>query len=182
MGRPGDNKKCDAATKKKLKIIQAMCGRDPHNTCSDKGCTVNVDGDQLNAYIHAMKQKRKDVSERFAPNKPYKVCANQERLINLELEEYDIEQNRLEEEYFANRQRYNLRSNGENIIEEEMWVDNRFNAIEEEAIDLPGGNNNNNNNNNPPAIVDHRNLPRTSKFIKLSELVQERSKKYYKRY
>ena len=42
------------------------------------------------------------VSERFAPNKPYKVCANQERLINLELEEYDIEQNRLEEEYFAN--------------------------------------------------------------------------------
>ena len=114
-----------------------------------------------------------------------------ERTINKELVAYDEEQNRLEVEYFANWRRYNLRSNANDIVEEEIWVDNQFNAIEEEAID---SNNNieeeaidsNNNidipNQQPPAIVDHRNLPRTSKFIKLSELVQERSKNYYKRY
>ena len=29
-------------------------------------------------------------------------------------------------------QQYNLRSNGNHILEEEIWVDNQFNAIEKE--------------------------------------------------
>ena len=47
-----------------------------------------------------------------------------ERSINSTLESFDEEQNRLEEEFFANRRRYNLRSNGGAIVDEEIWVDN----------------------------------------------------------
>ena len=192
MGRAADKKKCNMATKQKLNNINSLLEKKRHDTCSTEGRGLNQEivGERLNRYIDAVNKNNVDIPShyRFA-HKPQTVCANMERIIKGTLEQYDMEQNRLEEEFFANRQRYNLRSNGENIIEEEIWVDNRFNAIEEEAIieeaidgDLPGGNDNNNNNNNPPAIVDHRNLPRTSKFIKLSELVQERSKQFKKRY
>ena len=103
-----------------------LCGKAPHESCGLKGrgLSVQIDGDRLNAYTDALKEQAPKLSDYRFTAKPYTVCANMERTINKELVAYDKEQNRLEEEYFANRRRYNLRSNADDIVEEEIWVDN----------------------------------------------------------
>ena len=161
MGRSTADKKCDGATKEKLRSIHLLLGKTPHDSCSTegKGLSVPIDGNRLNAYTDAQNINNIDIppAYRFA-NKPHICCANMERTINKALKKYDDHQTKIEEEHFAKR--YNLRSNPN--FEEAVYVDDQFVAIEEEeeeeeeeAIDPPaGGNNNNNIGVDPPVGRD----------------------------
>ena len=76
----------------------------------------------------------------------------EEKNINKTLMKYDEEQNKREEEHFANK--YNLRSNPD--FEEDVYVGDWFVAIEEEddEEDLPAKGKNNNIGVNPPVDRD----------------------------
>ena len=130
-------KKCNGDTKQQLRMIHMLCGKAPHESCGLKGrgLSVQIDGNRLNAYTECLNAQAPKLTDYRFTAKPYTVCANMERTINKELVAYDKEQNRLEEEYFANQRRYNLCSNANNIVEDEIWVDNQFNAIEEAIVE-----------------------------------------------
>lgn len=187
MGCSSDARKCYTATKKQLKFFHLLSRKDVHECCSKEKKNIRqINGKRLNIYIDILKETQiaDALDYRFA-DKPYKICANMEQTINKVLVAYNAEQIRKEEQHFANLQQYNLRSNGNHILEEEIWVDNCFNAIEEEEEEqasdpdqstgsnlLAGGNNNNsNNNNNRPPTASHQNLPRTSKLKELLQVV-----------
>ena len=88
-------KKCDWDTKPQLRIIHMLCGKAPHESCGLKGrgLSVQIDGDQLNAYTEALKEQAPKLTDYRFTAKPYTVCANMERTINKELVAYDEEQN-----------------------------------------------------------------------------------------
>ena len=99
-------------------------------------------------------------AHRFPPKSIHHICSTMELTINNSLETYDEDNINLEEEHFAIMlNHYNLRSNPN--FEEDVYVDDRFLAIEEEeeeeeAINplASGGNNNNISGVNPPVGRD----------------------------
>ena len=92
MGRSTADKKCDNATKEKLRSIHLLLGKIPHESCSTegKGLSVLINGNRLNAYTDVQNKNNIDIlpAYRFA-NKPHICCANMERTINKILIEYD---------------------------------------------------------------------------------------------
>ena len=93
MGRSSDARKCDAATKKRLKFFHLLSGKDVHEKCSKKENLRDIDGKRLNAYIDTLKEEQINgaLDYRFA-DKPYKLCANMERTIDRSLVDYDDQQ------------------------------------------------------------------------------------------
>ena len=112
MGHSTADKKCDGATKKKLRSINLLLGKTPHNSCSTegKGLLVLINGKQLNAYTDVQNKNNINIPPAYCfANKPHILCANMERTINKALRKYDNDQTIKEEEHFAKQYNINIR-------------------------------------------------------------------------
>ena len=94
MGRSSDARKCDAATKKRLKFFHLLSGKDVHENCNKEKTSIRqIDGNRLNVYIDVLKETQiADALDYRFPDKTHNICANMEQTIDKVLVAYDEDQ------------------------------------------------------------------------------------------